>query len=435
MASIPDTSRNAVTEPRSRNIKESENERGNSAGSEDDDRSDGKTYRSHIERTATEPRDESLHTLILERITPINATTRLFYLSPPSNPPQQTQKQKLTWKPGQWVDLYLPGIEKPGGYSITNFPLHHTPDQTSTPPSTTTPPNEEETSRTEKRDAEDQGIELAIQRPIIPHEGEGKISEQVTWLFQDAGEIVGTEVRVRVGGSFVWPPDSFASFPSSAAKGDDDSKHLHNGTGVKRIIFIAGGMGINPLISMVGYINSRLEIDGRNAGRESESARERESYANLEIQFLYTTKIPPLSTNKGEGEEEGEAEAEAEAQTLPLNSIPFLSRLTSIFSPPTAQPHPPKRNWNLHLFLTSLSPTPTLHPKLPIHPHPHRITPQAIHDALPHPPQEKRSQTLIYICGPPTMTDSITRMAREALGMVETDGDDERARILCERWW
>ncbi|KAB8297085.1 hypothetical protein EYC80_002473 [Monilinia laxa] len=181
-----------------------DNKRGNNEVRErDEERSDGKRYLSHIERTATEPRDESLHTLILQKITPMNATTRLFYLSPP--PPSSTsnprQKQKLTWKPGQWVDLYLPGIEKPGGYSITNFPLPPTRNNTRNSPSTSTSPNDENPSP-KKREEEEQGIELAIQRPIFTHEEDGKISEQVTWLFQDAEEILGTEVRVRIGGSF-----------------------------------------------------------------------------------------------------------------------------------------------------------------------------------------------------------------------------------------
>ncbi|RAL60818.1 hypothetical protein DID88_009922 [Monilinia fructigena] len=233
-------------------MKNSDNKRGNGEVRErDEESSDGKRYLSHIERTATEPRDESLHTLILNKITPMNATTRLFYLSPPppsstSNRPHQEQKTHLETR-------------TMGG----PLPPRRTP--TSTP---TSPSNEEKPSP-EKRESEEQGIELAIQRPIFKHEEEGKISEQVTWLFQDAEEILGTEAQVRIGGSFVWPPDSLASFTSSAAN-VNGSTDLEDGTGIKRIVFIAGGMGINPLISMVGYINSRLEIHGENVEPENE---------------------------------------------------------------------------------------------------------------------------------------------------------------------
>jgi hypothetical protein len=46
------------------------------------------------------------------------------------------------------------------------------------------------------------------------------------WLWRPAEEIQGQEIKVRVGGSFVWPPP-----------GLDVDK-------IKRVMFIAGGVGI-----------------------------------------------------------------------------------------------------------------------------------------------------------------------------------------------
>jgi hypothetical protein len=46
------------------------------------------------------------------------------------------------------------------------------------------------------------------------------------WLWRPTEEIQGQEIKVRVGGSFVWPPPAM----------DVDK--------IKRVIFIAGGVGI-----------------------------------------------------------------------------------------------------------------------------------------------------------------------------------------------
>jgi hypothetical protein len=46
------------------------------------------------------------------------------------------------------------------------------------------------------------------------------------WLWRPVEEIKGQEIKVRVGGSFVWPPP-----------GMDVDK-------IKRVMFIAGGVGI-----------------------------------------------------------------------------------------------------------------------------------------------------------------------------------------------
>jgi hypothetical protein len=51
------------------------------------------------------------------------------------------------------------------------------------------------------------------------------------WLWQPEEDIVGHEVSVRVGGSFVWPPPGL------------DMKKI------KRAIFIAGGVGIKYVCS------------------------------------------------------------------------------------------------------------------------------------------------------------------------------------------
>lgn len=61
-------------------------------------------------------------------------------------------------------------------------------------------------------------VELAVQNsPQNP---------AAAWFFQPKSKILGSLLKVRVGGSFVWPPPGI--LPSQ----------------VKRLVFVAGGVGI-----------------------------------------------------------------------------------------------------------------------------------------------------------------------------------------------
>ncbi|KAJ8065671.1 hypothetical protein OCU04_006343 [Sclerotinia nivalis] len=439
--------------------KEKENESGRNVVEKD-----GKGYLSHIERTATEPRDESLHTLFLTSITTINPTTRLFYLSPRSpsssastsfesiSTTNSTPANLLTWKPGQWIDLYLPGIEKPGGFSITNIP----PSSASSSSSSSSPSSRSQTSSRNKNEAEEAGIELAIQKPT----NQEKISEQVSWLFQPSSLILNQEVKVRIGGSFTLPL-SFPFFSSSQSSSnpppppspssnlcsrntlqDALSKSQFESTNlktereseieIKRIIFIAGGMGINPLMSILSYIHAEVDrISESNAERNAGSnaigddgifgtegkLRRKRCLENLEVKFLYSTKAPsPI----GEGEEREERDR---------GEILFLPRLLSIFAA--------RKNWDFQLFITgdthtNSNPSTPNPPTTPtITPQTRRITASDIQLSLPTKDQNQKQnqkQTIIYICGPPLMTDKFISYIRDTEGM-----DEER--VVCERWW
>lgn len=99
--------------------------------------------------------------------------------------------------PGQWLDVHVPGIEKAGGFTITSAP------RCAVPPSPA---------------GEPPYLELAIQKsPSNP---------PAAWLWQRKDSILGKQVNVRVGGSFVWPPPNVGKESFS------------------RAIFIAGGVGI-----------------------------------------------------------------------------------------------------------------------------------------------------------------------------------------------
>lgn len=61
-------------------------------------------------------------------------------------------------------------------------------------------------------------VELAVQNsPSNP---------PAAWLWKPKEEIIGKEINIRVGGSFVWPPSGIDTCT------------------IKNVVFIAGGVGI-----------------------------------------------------------------------------------------------------------------------------------------------------------------------------------------------
>lgn len=100
----------------------------------------------------------------------------------------------LTLSPTRWVDTFLPGLRQAGGFTITSTPGEARPTSHSPP-----------------------FIELAIQKSKNP---------PAQWLLRPSEEILGTQLAVRVGGSFTWPP-----------QGLDTQK-------IERLVLIAGGVGI-----------------------------------------------------------------------------------------------------------------------------------------------------------------------------------------------
>ncbi|EPE09754.1 oxidoreductase-like protein [Ophiostoma piceae UAMH 11346] len=172
--------------------------------------------------------------------------------------------------PGQWVDCIVPGIAKAGGFTITSTPSRAVTNSEANP--------------------EDRYIELAVKAsPENP---------AAAWLWQDpVSSILGHTLQVRIGGSFVFPPpglDLSASF--------QDKKPA-------RIVFVAGGVGINPLISMVCHIG---EMNDASADTDEDGN------AGPEVVFLYTAREESAAT-KDEAED-------------PASRILFMQRLASLYS-------------------------------------------------------------------------------------------------------
>lgn len=206
----------------------------------------------HKVRTAAEPRQNCLYAVRLSHIDQVNPSVRLFQLTIPphvqcAEPPDEAQEgedqvqdqaqdeaqapqpQPLTFLPGQWLDVHIPSISNPGGFSIT-----------STPADAAVLPQPEQPAPT----ADGFGSYNEIGIPTVDAQGGGRApfvelavqhapaNPASAWFWKPKEEIMGTELGIRVGGSFVWPPE-----------GVDLDK-------VRNIVFIAGGVGIKYVPSI-----------------------------------------------------------------------------------------------------------------------------------------------------------------------------------------
>ena len=242
-------------------------------------------------------------------------------------------------------------------------------------------------------------LELAIQRsPEHP---------PAAFFWRPRSEIRGTELQVRVGGNFVWPPPQLSS-------SDIAPQHL------KRAIFVAGGLGINPLMSMLSFMSEK-------------------GIWPSAVRIFYTVRLPSQ---------------EASEKPRTLNSILFFTRLNAIVRD--------ARTWHadikFRLIVTGVPSDyeplqfavengatdeadtnhandsddqdqvgdPNLWPSTAEASCGKRIQWDEIQDAIGTP--EERKSAVVYVCGPPNMTDEIVgRLKGEEMMPAE--------RVYCEKWW
>ncbi|KAB8079185.1 hypothetical protein BDV29DRAFT_165041 [Aspergillus leporis] len=339
----------------------------------------------HKLRTAAEPRQNTLYNVRLSHIEEVNPTVRLLHLAIPSRvqtieEQDQNDEEPFTFSPGQWLDVHIPSISDAGGFSIT-----------STPADAEVLPCPQPTAESLSVEDEEIGlppvdprgrapfVELAVQKaPSNPASA---------WLWKPKGEILGKELCVRVGGGFVWPPSGV---------------NLEN---VKNIVFIAGGVGINPLISILSHLNNNAD--------ETPA-----SHHPFNIHFLYSTKLPSTAPQ--------ETAASVEST---LDQILFLSRLRQIIR---SQSQSQRLRISLDLFITNLQDTSSSllrgqPPDLTIHAQ--RINHQNLQTALAGPNGNiAPGETVCYMCGPQAMTDEFVSVLRGFIG-----GGSEC--VLFEKWW
>lgn len=245
----------------------------------------------------------------------------------------------MKFSAGQWVDTFIPGLPKAGGFTVTSAPVEAKPSSHGSG-----------------------HIELAVQKSLNP---------PAQWLWQPTESILGKQIAVRVGGSFIWPPPNV------------------DVTRITRLVLIAGGVGINPLISIFAHLI------------RSRSSRPRE------IHILYGTK--------------------ADAEMDP-HRILFLTRLMDLVAI-EADP-----NVTLKLFLTGTGEEGRIeHGRMPNSTFANRMDKTVLVKAIDgYKDYAKdgagRSTTLCYVCGHPAMTDEFVDFLSSQQGM-------NPERVLCEKWW
>ncbi|OAP63915.1 hypothetical protein AYL99_03142 [Fonsecaea erecta] len=297
----------------------------------------------HIIRTADDPRQTGVWTARLSRIEQINSKIRLLRLS------LQRDGPPLRHLPGQYIDLYIPNIDVVGGFTITSPPQSASPSQ------------------------DDPHIELAIQSsPSNP---------PAAYLWRPAPEILDSTVTFRVGGNFVYPPPTLNR---------DECRAL------ERVVFVAGGVGINPIMSMISAMHA---VGADKVGGMTRTVR-----------VLYVSR------------REKNAETGAEEEIL------FEKRLKCIAE--TWKGHD-RVDFKYNLFVTGgqSGTGGTKQDEVEqgnMLTRYRRIQHGDLFDALGS--ESGRGHTAVYVCGLPTMTDEFVALLQKAPGM-------EDRRVLCEKWW
>ncbi|KAK5106981.1 hypothetical protein LTS08_001106 [Lithohypha guttulata] len=313
----------------------------------------------HIVRTSADQRQRDMFRATIGRIEQVNSKIRLLrlYLDNDQSP--------LRHLPGQYVDLHVPEVERVGGFTITSPP--QTAIKLPAPtPSTTTPPS--------AATFDDPYIELAIQKALD--------NPPAAYLWQQPDQIMNAPVRFRIGGNFTFPPMTL-SMP--------EFQQINN------VVLIAGGVGINPIMSMV----TAMDMLGakRMGGLPSR------------LRILYTSRRG--LDGKGKLEEilfEERLKAIAAKRASKQDNVDFGYTFFETFKDDVPA--------NIEQDTTSMP--------LNMKTCRRRIKLEDLAEAVGS--ENQRQTTLVYVCGLPDMTDDFVQLLKAMPGL------DEK-RVLCEKWW
>ncbi|KAM4704853.1 oxidoreductase NAD-binding domain-containing protein 1 [Rhinophrynus dorsalis] len=184
----------------------------------------------HLERTANTFRQEVISPARVCGITNESATVKRVRLA--------VTNSEFTFKAGQWVDFFIPGVPKVGGFSICSSPGL----------------------------LEREGVlELAVKYNLHP---------PAHWIHTQCS--LGSEVAMRVGGEFFFDPQ-----PSDMPV---------------NLVLIAGGVGINPLFSILLHVADLYKT--RETGRGFQMGNVKLYYcAKNTSELLFKKNILSLVSN------------------------------------------------------------------------------------------------------------------------------------------
>ena len=155
---------------------------------------------------------------------------------------------------------------------------------------------------------------------------------------------------------------------------------------MKKVVFVAGGVGINPFMSMLSCISEHVS-------------------PKFKVEVLYSLRDPGMGRK--------------------VEEMLFIERIETILRKLNSESSTLE---SLRLFLTKgAEKVGVLEGKeFQTKFEGRRIEENDLLKALG--PVEERSGTVVYICGPPGMTDELVNVAKKAEGM-------EERHVLCEKWW
>lgn len=175
---------------------------------------------------------------------------------------------------------------------------------------------------------------------------------------------------MRIGGSFVFPPPG-----------------LDVGS-LRSVVFVAGGVGINPLMSMLSYMGEKMK-----------------EFSRMEVRLAYASKMPSGG----------------------LGKVVFLDRITRLFGEG-------KVKGSIDVFATGSSEEVPGDGRRDMNGTEARLHGRRLSiadlKALIDPGAHDLNSTIVYVCGPPTMTDELvaTLTSKDGLGM-------DPKQVMTEKWW
>ena len=159
----------------------------------------------HLQLTAAQKREPDVFDAEISCIEQLSPTIKGFTLQ------LITQTDNSSFKAGQWVDFFIPGVDKVGGYSMCSKP-----------------------SNFEKEGTLDLAVKYSTWAPA-------------QWLHTQAK--IGSKVAFKIGGEF--------HYPNKLIEATDGYECEHD------VLLIAGGVGINPLASIFFHLHEH-EVDKKN---------------------------------------------------------------------------------------------------------------------------------------------------------------------------
>lgn len=263
----------------------------------------------HLERTASVLRQEVMAAAKVCEITHESPSVKSLRLL--------VADKDFSFKAGQWVDFFIPGVSVVGGFSICSSP---------------------------QRLERDRIIELAVKYADHP---------PAVWVHNKC--TLDSEVALRVGGEFFFDPQ-----PTDAPR---------------NLILIAGGVGINPLLSILRH-SADLHRDHADKGS---------SYEIGTVKLFYSAKN--------------------------TSELLFKKDILDL-----VHEFPEKISCSFHVTKQTAQISAELKPYVTDG----RITEKEIRDHI-------STETLFYVCGPPPMTDFFSKHLESCHVPKE--------HICFEKWW